>query len=118
MSVLSAIQSAAQVVGGRLISGLAAGLLLAALTAVVIRAFRTSSTRFAVCFLTLVAVAFLPIASCFVSGHVTGVQSAEASLFQADGLSPFLVFGWSALELDSSGSPQDCGAFIESVAVA
>ncbi|PYY02361.1 MAG: hypothetical protein DMG62_12960 [Acidobacteria bacterium] len=77
MSVLSAIQSAAQVVGGRLISGLAAGLLLAALTAVVIRAFRTSSTRFAVCFLTLVAVAFLPIASCFVSGHVTGVQSAE-----------------------------------------
>jgi len=73
---LSTIQLAAQVAGGRLITGLAAGVILAALTSIMLRVFRSSSTRFAVCFLTLVATAVLPIASCFVSGHATGVQSA------------------------------------------
>jgi len=74
---LSTIQSLAQLAGGRLITGLAAGLVLAALTALAMRVFRSSSTKFAICFIALVAIAVLPFAACFLSGHAAGVGPAQ-----------------------------------------
>src|SRR5437899_10101522 len=76
MIELATIQAAAQVAGGRLITGIAAGLVLMTFTAMVLPAIRSSSTRFALCFLTLLAVAVLPVASCFVSGHANGIPVA------------------------------------------
>jgi|SRR5437868_1311401 len=76
MIELATIQAAAQVAGGRLITGIATGLVLMTFTAMVLPAIRRSSTRFAVCFLTLLAVAVLPVASCFVGGHANGIPAA------------------------------------------
>lgn len=74
---VSTIQTFAQVAGGRLITGLAAGLVLAALTAVALRVFRSSGTRFAVCFIALVAIAALPFAACLFGGHSAGLRPAQ-----------------------------------------
>ena len=101
MIELATIQAAAQVAGGRLITGIAAGLVLMTFTAMVLPAIRRSSTRFAVCFLTLLAVAVLPVASCFVSGHANVIPAAF-SLARAN--SPILVrFQYAGRLLDISG---------------
>jgi beta-lactamase regulating signal transducer with metallopeptidase domain len=74
---LSTIQSLAQFAGARLITGLAAGLVLAILTALALRVFRTSSTRFAFCFVALLGIAVLPLAACFLGHHAVDVRPAQ-----------------------------------------
>src|SRR5437868_11612123 len=90
MIELATIQAAAQVAGGRLITGIATGLVLMTFTAMVLPAIRRSSTRFAVCFLTLLAVAVLPVASCFVSGHANGIPAFS---FAVPGQWAVAIFG-------------------------
>jgi beta-lactamase regulating signal transducer with metallopeptidase domain len=73
MIEVSSIQSIAESLGGRLITGVAVGVLLAMLAAIVLRVCRNSSTKFAISFLTLVAVAAFPLAACFVGGHASNL---------------------------------------------
>ena len=75
MTSVSAIQSVAQSVGGHLITGVATGILLAILAAILLRVCRNSSTKFAISFFTLLAIAVLPLAACLVNGHTTGLNA-------------------------------------------
>src|SRR5215813_10601868 len=75
MIEISSIQALAESLGGRLITGVGAGMLLAMLAAIVLRFSRNSSTRFAISFLTLLAIALFPLAACFVGGHSTSLSA-------------------------------------------
>lgn len=71
MIEISSIHALAESLGGRLITGFGVGLLLAMLAAILLRVCRDSSTRFAISFLTLLAISVFPLAACIVGGHST-----------------------------------------------
>lgn len=73
----SAIQTAVEALGGRLITGVTVGMLLAILAAVILRVTKSSSTRFAISFLTLLAIAIFPLAACFVTVRSASVDYAS-----------------------------------------
>src|SRR5689334_8947809 len=91
MIELSSIQSVAQLLGGRLITGVVVGMLLAILTAMLLRITRSSSTRFAISFLTLLAIALFPLTACLVSGQAASVNTPPISV-SARWASAFFVF--------------------------
>src|SRR5947207_907662 len=62
----SRVQSIAELAGGRLITGLALGVFLMIVTTVLIRMCRNSRSKFAIWFLTLIAIAVLPLVACIV----------------------------------------------------
>ena len=62
----SRVQSIAELAGGRLITGLALGVFLMIVTTVLIRMCRNSRSKFAIWFLTLLAIAVLPLLACIV----------------------------------------------------
>lgn len=96
MTEVSAILSVAQLLGGRLVTGLALGLLLAMVAAIFVRITRNSSTRFAISFFTLLAIAVFPLAACLVSGE--GMKLGSATPISVPGgwalaLFIFWIFG-------------------------
>src|SRR5205823_4298158 len=90
------IRGIAQWAGGRLITGLALGVLLASLAGILLRACRSSSTRFAILLLTLLTIAVLPLAACLMIGHGNNPSAAPRVILPdgwALGFFGFWLFG-------------------------
>lgn len=97
MTTAPALQSIAQIAGGRLVNCVLEGIVIAAVVAILLRLMdsRNSGTRFAVWFSALLAIAGLSAISCVPSGDVAVSSSAHLNLPVA--WARYAVLAWAAV---------------------